>query len=178
MNKTVLFVVILLFLMCGTTMAEPSGFGIALGYGRANGKANLETDIYRAGLKKDFTAKWLEHGCGYFSGYFELSYNRWECKGQYINAVGISPVFAYHFGNQSNAIIPYIEAGIGIAYLDEYRIAYRNLGSHWQFEDRVGLGARIGFVDLNLRYLHYSNANLESPNDGIDILMFTVAFQF
>ncbi len=163
-----------LMLIYGTAMADSSGYGLSFGYGQAD----PDIDIYRVGIKKDFPAKWFKTRVGYASGYFELSFNHWEYNNQDINALAISPVFAYFFGDEDNFIRPYIEGGIGGAYLDDYRIADRNLSSNLQFEDRIGAGARIGFVDLNFRYMHYSNASLKQPNHGIDILIFTTAIQF
>lgn len=172
--KKVVFSILSLFLLCSTAMADPSGYGFSLGYG----EAKTDIDIYRVGIKKDFSARWFKTGVGYLSGYFELSYNRWEWNDEDINAVAFSPVFVYYFGDKSSRAIPYIEGGIGGAYLDEYRIGSRNLASNLQFEDRVGVGVRTSALDLNFRYMHYSNGSLEEPNQGIDILLFTVAFQF
>ncbi|MFH2061338.1 MAG: acyloxyacyl hydrolase [Pseudomonadota bacterium] len=172
--KKVILLVAGLALIYSSAMAESSGYGLSFGYG----EADPDIDIYRVGLKKDFTAKWFKTDFGYVSGYFELSYNYWEWNSQDINGVALSPVFAYFFGDESNLIRPYIEGGIGVAYLDEYFIADRNLSSNLQFEDRIGAGVRIGFIDLNFRYMHYSNASLKAPNHGIDILMFTTAIQF
>lgn len=172
--KKYLFLMFGIILFCSSAMAQSSGYGISFGYG----EADPSIDIYRVGLKKDFPARWFETRVGYLSGYFELSYNRWEYNNQDINGIALSPVFVYFFGKESNLIKPYLEGGIGAAYLDEYFIADRNLSSNLQFEDRVGAGVRIGFVDLNFRYMHYSNASLKQPNHGIDILMFTTAIQF
>ena len=63
-----------LLLIHGTVMAESSGYGVSFGYG----EADSDIDIYRVGLKKDFEGHWFENSTGYLSGYFELSYNRWE----------------------------------------------------------------------------------------------------
>ncbi len=172
--KKFLFLILSLVLFSNIAMAESSGYGISFGYG----EADTDIDIYRLGIKKDFTSKWFESDFGYISGYFELSYNRWEHDDDDINAVALSPVFTYCFGSESNKVRPYIEGGIGVAYLDEYHIGGRNLSTNFQFEDRIGIGMRIGFVDLNFRYMHYSNASIKSPNNGIDILMFTTAIQF
>jgi lipid A 3-O-deacylase len=154
--------------------ADFDGFGLFLGYGV--GKKDI--DIYRLGLKKDYTSRWFESETGYLSGFFELSYNRWEHGGDDINGLAFSPVFAYYFGKDADLFRPYIAGGIGVALLDDYRIHNRNLGTHFQFEDRIGLGARIGIFDMNVSYFHYSNAGLKSSNDGIDIWLFTGAIQF
>lgn len=79
------------------------------------------------GLKKSFSSKWFETDIGYLSGYFELSYNRWEHDSDATNGVALSLVFAYYFGDASNFFKPYIEGGIGIAYIDDYHISGSNL---------------------------------------------------
>lgn len=163
-----------LMLFCSTAVAEQSGWGLSFGYG----EADPSIDIYRVGLKKDFWTEWFESKAGYLSGYFELSYNHWEHEDQEISGVALSPVFAYYFGDKDNTIKPYIEGGIGVTYIDDYFIANANLSTNFQFEDRIGVGVRIGFVDLNFRYMHYSNGSIKQPNHGLDIFMFTTAIQF
>jgi len=172
--KKCLLIILGLVLLYGTAMAESSGYGLSFGYG----EAHPDIDIYRVGLKKDFPWQWFETEIGYLSGYFELSYNHWEHDTEDIDGVAVSPVFVYYFGDKENLIRPYIEGGIGIAYLDKYNIAGRNLSTNFLFEDRIGVGTTIGFFDLSFRYMHYSNASLKSPNYGIDIFIFTTAIRF
>ena len=152
----------------------PGGWGVSLGSGQSTDRI----DIYRAGLLKQWNIKWLESKTGYVCGYFELSYNRWEHGGDDVNAVAFSPVFQYVFHAGNATWYPYIEAGIGVACLDDYTINNRDLSSNLLFEDRVGVGIKIKNVDINLRYMHYSNAALKEPNDGIDILIGTLAWYF
>lgn len=151
-----------------------SGWGVSLGYGQGSDCI----DIYRAGILKQWDVKWFENKTGYVQGYFELSYNRWEHGDEDVNAVAFSPVFQYVFHAGNSTWYPYIEAGIGVACLDDYLINFRNLSSKFQFEDRAGAGIRIKNVDISFRYLHYSNASLKEPNDGIDILIATLAWYF
>ena len=176
MMKKYLLVVVSLVLIQGSAWAgsAASGYGISFGYG----EADPNIDIYRVGLQKAFPWKWFETDMGCLSGYFELSYNHWEHNSEDINGVALSPVFTYRLGKSSSLIRPYIEGGIGIAYIDEYHIADRNMSTNFQFEDRLGVGTVIGFFDLNFRYMHYSNASIKGPNHGIDILMFTTAIRF
>lgn len=172
--KKILLLIVGLMLCYGTALADYSGYGVSLGYGSSND----DIDIYRIGIKKDFLSKWFENRYGYLSGYFELSFNHWEDNEDDINGVALSPVFVYYFTDETSLIRPYIEGGIGLAYIDEYQIGSRNLATNFQFEDRIGAGARIGMFDMNFRYMHYSNASIKQPNDGIDIWMFTAAIQF
>jgi len=175
MKKLILIMATLVMISTGAmAQDQSSGWGLSFSVG----EADPDIDIYRVGLKKDFWTKWFENDTGYLSGYFELSYNHWEYNDQDINGVALSPVFVYYFGDESNFIKPYIEGGIGVTYIDEYHIADRNLSTNFQFEDRIGIGARIGFFDISARYMHYSNASIKGPNHGIDIWMVTTSIQF
>ncbi len=173
--KKALMVLICLVFLCGNAVAEESsGFGLTLGYGQS--EDNI--DIYRIGLAKKWNVQWLKNKTGYVDGYFELSYNHWDGDNDKINAIALSPVFIYAFNPNGNTWYPYIEGGIGVAYLDEYFIDERNLSSNFQFEDRIGVGFRFKNLDLNARYMHYSNASIKQPNMGIDIFLGTLAWYF
>jgi len=151
--------------------------GISVGIGKSKDSIN----IYRLGFQKQFGGRWFESKMGYFSGYHEVSLNYWKNKGESIKGVAYSPVFIYGFAGLGANIFPYLGAGIGISYLSEKTIKGRDLSSHFQFEDRIGIGAKIGKQkthDLNLRYMHYSNASIKQPNDGIDIFIFSYAYSF
>ena len=67
--KKSLILVFGLMLFYGTVMAASSGYGVSFGYG----EADPDIDIYRIGLKKDFSDQWFKTNLGYVSGYFELS---------------------------------------------------------------------------------------------------------
>lgn len=177
MKRSLLLLICFLCSVSCATAQELSGlkgWGVSLGYGQGSDSI----DIYRAGLLKQWDVKWLENKTGYVQGYFELSYNRWEQGGEDVNAVAFSPVFQYVFHAGNATWYPYMEAGIGVACLDDYTITDRYLSSTFQFENRVGAGIRIKNVDISMRYMHYSNASLKEPNDGIDILIGTLAWYF
>ena len=63
-------------------------------------------------------------------------------------------------------------------WVSEKIVGLRELGSSFQFEDRVGAGFRNGPHDWNLRYIHYSNAGFEEPNDGLDLVMINYGYHF
>lgn len=155
--------------------ADPRGIGVFGGYGQSTDNI----DVFRLGFQKSFSSRWFDSRTGALSGYFELSYNWWDKSGDTTHGVGFSPVFAYYFNPGSHwPVIPYIEGGIGVAYINDYRIAGRNLSSNFQFEDRIGIGIVMDRMDIKLGYMHYSNAGLAGPNEGIDILIGTVTWQF
>ena len=142
------------------------------------GKSKDSISIYRLAVKKDFETIFHEGEYGWLTGYYEASVNYWEKEGDEIYAIALSPVFVYYIGSRSDSIQPYIEAGIGIAALSDTKIKGRDMASTFQFEDRIGLGVRTESYNLSVRYMHYSNAGLEKPNDGIDIFIATISYRF
>ncbi len=112
-------------------------------------------------------------------GYWEASYHYLRIpepephlnKDMHIWA--ITPVFVFAPRPQGDWS-PYAELAIGAAYLSDKELAGRTTGSRYQFEDRIAVGMRFGEAqqyDVNLRFLHYSNAKLEAPNPGYDVFM-------
>ncbi len=146
--------------------------GITLNIGES--KDNIK--IYRLGLQKDFNSRWGESSIGYLSGYYELSLNYWKWNSDKNYGVALSPVFAYYF--KAGDFRPYIEGGIGGSYWSKTKIRHRDIGSHLHFEDRIGAGVRYKNIDFNFKYLHYSNAGLKKPNNGIDIFIGAISYKF
>jgi lipid A 3-O-deacylase len=70
------------------------------------------------------------------------------------------------------------EAGIGAALLSRTTIDDRDMGSTFQFENRLGVGVKRGDFDLHVRYMHYSNAGLSWPNNGIDLFIGGLSYKF
>lgn len=71
-----------------------------------------------------------------------------------------------------------LEGGIGGTYLTRDEVESRQLGSHLLFEDHLGLGLENQSLSLMLRFYHYSNAGLASPNQGINQLNLEFGWKF
>jgi lipid A 3-O-deacylase len=115
------------------------------------------------------------------SGYHEISLNYWEHGDESIKLAAYSPVFTYVFAGPAKFISPYFEGGIGVSWLSDKMISGRDLSTYFQFEDRIGIGLKIGRQlrhDLNVKYVHYSNASIKQPNDGIDSFMISYNLYF
>jgi len=153
--------------------ASPWIDAVSFNYGQS--KDNI--DIYRLGFRRDFDSRWFESGVGHLSGYYELSLNYWNGRSDENFGVALSPVFAYYF-NVSEDFHPYLEAGIGASLFSRTRMGPRDLSTNFLFEDRIGIGVRAGSWDLALRYMHYSNAGIKQPNDGIDIFIGSISYRF
>lgn len=138
------------------------------------GRAEYGIDVYRLGLKKEFT-NWLKRKGLDLSGYLEASINYWHESKSQIYGVAFSPVI---FIPLCRSCKSYFEVGTGVSYISQKTIGKINMSSLFQFEDRIGFGVKIENIDYHLRHMHYSNAGLVQPNDGIDILIAGVTFKF
>ncbi|GEA11792.1 acyloxyacyl hydrolase [Alteromonas sp. KUL49] len=117
--------------------------------------------------------------------YWEMSINFWEYGSQNnheVNyAIALSPVFSKTFHYVKGIYPLKWEFGIGVSLLEDTRFAGKDVGSHYQFEDRIGVTMSFGKnqeQSVSLRYMHYSNGGLNSKNPGLDFLNFAYAYSF
>ncbi len=123
---------------------------------------------YRLGMSFDWDKKWLESNTGFVTGYWEAGYTYWEGgDASGAHSLSFSPVFTYEFSGFTYT--PYIEAGIGLAAFSKTDVGDQRLGSAVNFEDRIGFGLKLPREQkVGIRAMHYSNAGLKQPNDGIE----------
>jgi lipid A 3-O-deacylase len=133
----------------------------------AIGQTDESTMTYRLGTQFDFQQSWFASDVGRLTGYWDAVYTYWDGDKTASNhSLSVSPVLVYEFaGERFN---PYVEVGIGIAAFSSTELADNDLGSSLQFEDRLGFGLRFADQEVGVRVLHYSNAGLKKPNDGVE----------
>lgn len=162
MKKLSVFTVIAA-LLCGA-----AGQTEAADLSAAVGRTGESSWVFRLSGQWDWTRySWFESDTGRLTGYWDAGYTYW--KGDDISSnhsVSFSPVFVYEFNG--GTVKPYIEAGVGVALFSKTRIEDQRLGSSFQFEDRLGVGLRFHGQEVGLRAIHYSNAGIKSPNEGIE----------
>ncbi|WP_437884090.1 acyloxyacyl hydrolase [Pseudomonas sp. LRF_L74] len=133
----------------------------------AVGQSSESTMIYRLGAQWNWDQRWWESDTGHLSGYWDLGYTYWDGdKSASNHTLSFAPVFVYEFAGQR--VKPYIEAGIGVAGFANTEVEGNKLGSAFQFEDRLGVGLRFSGQEVGLRAIHYSNAGISNPNDGVE----------
>lgn len=178
MTKSLLYIYFLLvnLLCCGVARAE---YGLALGYG-----VNSNMYAYRLSLQVDSGYCW-NNNIWPATGYWEGSANYIGIKGNHHdNLKGLSLAYVLHFEKKDlfcNKNVPYAEFGLGGALFDDNQIENRRLGSHGLFEIKMGAGMRFGTFkeyDLSYKFIHYSNAYLKRPNDGININFIVFSYLF
>lgn len=162
-------------------MAEVRKRSVSIDIGQSDSnisRGHDELDIYRLGLQWDFKKNLWQGQRNSIGGYFEASVNRWDSATDNVTAIALSPVFVLQFGQNSSGYRPYIEAGVGLALLSEEGAGGRQLGSSWQFEDRIGFGLASERFDFHYRYMHYSNGDIEEPNQGIDAHVIGISISY
>lgn len=131
------------------------------------GQSSESTMVYRLGAQFDFNRSWFDSDVGRLTGYWDAGYTYWDGDDSSSNhSLSFTPVFVYEFAGGN--VKPYIEAGIGVAAFAHTELEDKDLGSSLQFEDRLGVGLRFAGQEVGLRALHYSNAGLKQPNDGVE----------
>ncbi|MEL0639952.1 acyloxyacyl hydrolase [Pseudoalteromonas aliena] len=64
----------------------------------------------------------------------------------------------------------FAEFGIGLSLLDGTKFAGKNITTHYQFEDRIGIAMKFGDREQHSESFHYSNAGIKKPNPGLDFI--------
>lgn len=148
--------------------AAAEGPGIALVVGQA------DSDYERAGLSLRFGPMWSADWGNWKASLrpeLELSHFRYTGAGpgpDSLNQVGGIGLLHLHYGE--GRFRPYAEAGLGVSLFSREVLGGKDFSTRFQFSQHLGLGvelARRGYAGL--QYSHYSNADIEKPNDGIDL---------
>jgi hypothetical protein len=119
-----------------------------------------------------------------FNVYFDGGFSRFWTNTTYnssINIYSMAPVVRYTF-HRRGPVLPFLELSVGLSYLNQTRLENRNLGIHFAFQDRMGIGALFGRSEnlvLGVHAVHYSNAHLSNHNSGITVpLVLDVGYRF
>lgn len=142
------------------------------------GSGSVSTDAWRAGLQWRWDRRWFEDRAWSLGGYWELQLGQWSAPAGTITDVSLTPVFRLEPSRapgQASGHSYYIEAAIGFHLLSGRRVSSRRkFSTRFQFGDHVGVGVRFGERrrhDLGVRLQHLSNANIDTPNPGINFVL-------
>ncbi|MWV12814.1 acyloxyacyl hydrolase [Pseudomonas sp. R-28-1W-6] len=155
------------------TLAAAAALGLssfaaqAVDFTVAAGRSGESTNVYRLGAQWNWDRSWAQSDVGRLTGYWDAGYTYWDGdKASSNHSLSFTPVFVYEFAGER--VKPYIEAGIGVAFFENTELEEHDLGSSFQFEDRLGAGLRFSGQEVGIRAVHYSNAGIKEPNDGVE----------
>lgn len=116
---------------------------------------------------------------------WEASLNLFDVHGSAKNeatyGVSLSPVFIKDIPNFSVNYPLSVEFGIGVAYVHREKFGGVDIGSLYQFEDRLGIVMGLdkeSKSQVALRYIHYSNGGFNTTNPGLDFLSLAYISRF
>jgi hypothetical protein len=115
--------------------------------------------------------------------YWEASAVVWEYGNDNTHsvsyAISLTPVLMKQVATVYDEYPLYVEAGIGVSYVGDQEVAGKDIGSNYQFEDRLGLVMELDeSQDVALRYMHFSNGGFNNDNPGLDFLNLSYAYHF
>jgi lipid A 3-O-deacylase len=151
--------------LAATAASEADATELMLAPGMTSGSETTAN----VSLAFDWERRWFESDTGHLGGYWNVAYTWWEAGrfGSDEHSISVSPVLVYRFNAEGWE--PFVELGVGAAYFSDDLVGDQRLGSRAHFEDRFAVGVQMSERDaLRLRIIHYSNASLKEPNDGIN----------
>jgi lipid A 3-O-deacylase len=168
-------------LVCGQAQAH-------IGIHFASGKGVHQIEPYRASISWDY-GPWLCKTCTWgLVPLFESSAGFWRknqtatCDRHHLKNITVGPMFKWiRLEKNTLGLMPYAEIGIALSWFSQHEMAGRRLSTNFQFEDKIGVGARFGQhgqFDLGLRGYHYSNGSIKRPNSGVNLVMLQLGLWF
>lgn len=172
--------------LCQSAQAE---YGLALGVGYKD-----HMRAYRLSIQKETCLHY-----GLINSYWEASANfiKYQPKNTsqnnslnnklyggslaYVLRFQQSDCENYDYCCSKKRLIPYADAGLGIALFNKNVIAQRRLGLNSLFEVKLGVGWRFGRdleYDLSYKLIHYSNAYLAKNNDAMNFNFLVLNYWF
>jgi lipid A 3-O-deacylase len=104
------------------------------------------------------------------------AYENVQGRNKNIAVIGFTPVLRYQSDSKLGL---YGEIGVGVNLLSTlYKNEDKELSTAFQFGDHIGVGYTTAKWDFGLRFQHYSNASIKSPNAGANWVVAKAAYRF
>lgn len=172
-------------LIIGVALAAAQSVGHAVDSVSLDLGAGQRVQMARVAAQWDWGSRWFQSNGTHIGGYWDLSLAQWRGtkyqnvsgERQNITNIGLTPVFRFQRDNKKGL---YAEAGVGIHLLSKlYDNNGTRLATRFQFGDHVGIGYVFdNKLDLGLRFQHFSNAGIKTPNDGVEFISIRARYAF
>ncbi|WP_164970057.1 acyloxyacyl hydrolase [Arcobacter sp. CECT 8983] len=139
---------------------------VALEYGTSN----HDIDIYGISVIKDINYEIIKDT----NLSWEFTLQDAEGKKDDMVILSTQPMLNHFFNEKI-----YFELGLGVAYFSQKHLDNEEYGTHFQFKESAGFGYKFtDTFDITLKYTHYSNANINNKNAGIDLIGARLVYKF
>lgn len=159
---------------------------IALELGSGSGSVGPGTSANSAGLTLiwEWKRRWFTAGDWYLSGQWEATAGEMRTRSgdDSLTGAGVSAAFRlwpYHPWRPHAH--QYVEAGTGVNFFSQSHIGTEHMSTALQFGSYLGFGVRLGAreqYEVGYRLMHFSNADIKTPNPGTNFDMLRLAYRF
>lgn len=169
------------FALSVAAVACPAAQGVALQYGNYD---EVESIGMRWMLPVWYRTGWSGWGGWRLTAHPEVQLNRHRRNSDELYQGGAFAVA--RLSPARTGVYPYLEAGIGVNLISSDHFGPRRLSTHFQFGELLGVGLAWGAaepggsgeISFGVRFSHYSNARIKTPNDGVEALQFALGYRF
>lgn len=176
-----LWIALAVVLTCAWVQPAMAGQDTQLNTLLFSGGGSWDTDgKIRVGYAREIDWEFWSTGVGHFQPAVEAGGGLWFSSDKTDVNFDVTPMLTYVL-HTDGEVTPFLEVGVGGAYIEHEEFDDRELGSHFQFRDVVGLGMAFGPQErysLRARLVHYSNADLADENDGINFFVLSCGVSF
>lgn len=167
----------LLFLLCVSAPARAENLELLASYGKDGGS-------YESGGLGLRFGPWWSKDMGSWKSTLrpELEIKHFSYSGNAAGPDGLNEgggIAMLRLERNAGGFRPYGEFGIGFALFDHDKLGKKGFSTHFQFSEHVGLG--LEFAErwfAGYRFSHYSNADIKTPNNGMDLHQLVVGVRF
>ncbi|WP_019936279.1 acyloxyacyl hydrolase [Bordetella sp. FB-8] len=162
------------------TQAQTDSAGVRGGIGIHYGLGNRYS---RLGLQYETSPIWT-YSFGGSLGRVDLTPEigvaYWQAHGRQqpssVWQLSAIPMFRWWLGASQRF---YVEAGIGPTVFSHTAFADKHYSTAFQFGDHIGMGYLLDrHSRVGMRFSHFSNADIKTPNPGMDVIQATYTYQF
>jgi lipid A 3-O-deacylase len=156
----------------GTQPGSHGGISVQVGLGQKYNRSTLNYEMAPV-WTTDFGGSWghldltPEFGASYWSAHSgEHPSSVWQ-----LSAI---PMFRWWLGERF-----FLEGGVGPTVFSHTKFADKTISTAFQFGDHIGFGFQLTQNSrVSLRYSHFSNASIKTPNPGLDVTQLTYTYLF
>jgi hypothetical protein len=105
----------------------------------------------------------VEFGPLTMTGHYEFAFGQITPSPQNVQ-IGFTPILEWQISSLPWS--PIIETGLSGNWLSMTEQAERQISTHFQFGEVLGLAIKLGDWQIGARYQHLSNGDIKQPNNG------------
>ena len=108
-------------------------------------------------------------------GHYEFAFGQTQPAPQDVS-FGFTPILEWQWPVQP--VTAFVDTGLGAHYLTRTEHLDRQISTHFQFGEILGIGMKAGKFQVGLRFQHLSNGDIVKPNNGYNFYGVAVKYWY